>query len=163
MVRTATEVPKFVAFDQCALEEIQAALGLGEPILPAKTQAWLLQMLFGDTSFVAMRASVATGIIISCVERRRPQSLYVEKVAVAPSARRQGIAKALIERAANAAAVLGCRSIWLTTDPANPACHAWVRLGFMPEPNAEIVNGWPTVRALKGIGLDRAVFRRTIP
>jgi GNAT superfamily N-acetyltransferase len=150
------------AFDDCSTVDIQLALTIDERYPPAVTQAWFLRQMFGDTSFLAASSGVPCAVLVACVEPREPTKLYIEKVAVESSKRRLGIAHALMTRAAEAAVRLGCRQMWLTTDPQNSACHAWERLGFAPDKSVECVHGWPVVRDFKGAGFDRVVFRRSL-
>jgi GNAT superfamily N-acetyltransferase len=130
MVVRASDRLQLIAFDDCLPDHIHSALSLAEENAPARTQAWLMQLLCGDTSFLARHGSAIVGVALGCIERRRPASLYVEKIAVDASLRGRGIARALLQRVAETGAALGCRDMWLTTAPANPACHAWMKLGF---------------------------------
>jgi ribosomal protein S18 acetylase RimI-like enzyme len=65
----------------------------------------------------------------------RPIELYVDEVAVAPTFQRQGIARRLIDGAFDLARELGCRELWVATEPDNlPARGLYEARGAPAEP-----------------------------
>jgi aminoglycoside 6'-N-acetyltransferase I len=57
---------------------------------------------------------------------KRPQ-LWINEVGVAPTHRRQGLARALVERLKTLAADLGCTEAWVLTDDDNEAARGAYR------------------------------------
>lgn len=149
-------------FDKCSPLDVQLGLAIDEQAPPAMIQTWFMRQMFGDTSFVATSNGSPCAVLVGCIEPKELSRFYVEKVAVLLPQRRLGLARDLMSRAADAAARRGCKQMWLTTDPANAACRAWSRLGFVPDPSMNHLHGWPVYRDLKGPGLDRVVFRKSI-
>jgi len=63
--------------------------------------------------------------------RQRPDAWYVDSLAVAPTHRRRGVARALLEAAAERARADGCRAVAIDTDLDNDAAQAtYAALGF---------------------------------
>jgi aminoglycoside 6'-N-acetyltransferase I len=65
----------------------------------------------------------------------RPQELYVDELGVAPSHRRRGIARVLLDELFALARELGCREAWVGTEHDNVAATAlYESRGATPEP-----------------------------
>jgi aminoglycoside 6'-N-acetyltransferase I len=65
----------------------------------------------------------------------RPVELYVDELGVAPSHRRQGIGRRLLDELFALGRELGCREAWVGTEPHNvPATTLYGSLGAEPEP-----------------------------
>jgi aminoglycoside 6'-N-acetyltransferase I len=65
----------------------------------------------------------------------RPVELYVDELGVAPSHRRQGIARRLLDELLALGRELGCREAWVGTEPHNVAATTlYGSLGADPEP-----------------------------
>ena len=65
----------------------------------------------------------------------RPTELYIDELAVAPSFQRQGIARRLVDVAFELARALGCRELWVATEPDNlPARSLYEARGAPAEP-----------------------------
>lgn len=82
---------------------------------------------------------------------RRNGVAYLSNVAVAPTARRRGVARQLVQHAARVAAGWGCRSIGLHVSPDNAAALALYKsLGFrsvgLEPPWVPFVQGRPSGR-----------------
>jgi GNAT superfamily N-acetyltransferase len=135
------------------LDVIAAVMRTGRPWLPDGTDYWLWQECFGDTSFVAQEGAAAAGGLLACVHQGRPGELYIDQVAVDPSWRGRGVTKLLFDAAEAAARRHACRLVWLSTDPVNPAVHAWPSLGFQSV---------GVKKDFKGPGKDRAIFEKRL-
>mmetsp|Transcript_10707 Transcript_10707/g.26409 ORF Transcript_10707/g.26409 Transcript_10707/m.26409 type:complete len:387 (-) Transcript_10707:246-1406(-) len=86
---------------------------------------------------------------------KRDGVAYVSNVAVLPSARRRGLAKALMAQAEHMAAEWGCRAVGLHCNPRNSSAVALYRsLGYKPTPAQEP----PWMPYLQGRPPDRCVF-----
>jgi aminoglycoside 6'-N-acetyltransferase I len=65
----------------------------------------------------------------------RPVELYVDELGVAPSHRRQGIARRLLDELLAVGRELGCREAWVGTEADNVAATTlYASLGAEPEP-----------------------------
>jgi len=65
----------------------------------------------------------------------RPTELYIDELAVAPSFQRHGIARRLVDAAFELARALGCRELWVATEPDNlPARSLYEARGAPAEP-----------------------------
>jgi ribosomal protein S18 acetylase RimI-like enzyme len=135
------------------LDVIAAVMRTGRPWLPDGTDCWLWRECFGDTSFVAQEGAAAAGGLLACMHQRRRDELYIDQVAVDPAWRGRGITKLLFDAAEEAARRRGCRRVWLSTDPANPAVRAWPALGFQSV---------GIQKDFKGPGKDRAIFEKRL-
>jgi aminoglycoside 6'-N-acetyltransferase I len=58
---------------------------------------------------------------------QRPDSIYVDEVAVSPGWQRRGIGRALVERLSTLAAEAGCDVAWIATTAENVAARALYR------------------------------------
>ncbi len=61
---------------------------------------------------------------IHYVHPDKPAELFIHEVGVAPSHRRQGLAKRLVERLLRRGEELGCREAWVATEAGNGAARA---------------------------------------
>ena len=132
---------------------VAEAMGHGYPWLPQTTDYWLWRECFGETSFVAAADEASVGGVLACVNQARPEELYVDQVAVDSAWRGRGVAKRLLDAVEAAARERGCRRVWLSTDPANPAVLAWPPLGFA---SLGVREGF------KGPGKDREIFEKRL-
>lgn len=87
------------------------------------------------------------------------REVYVDQVAVRKEMRGRGVTGRLLEAVAEAARRHGCRRVWLSTDPANPAARVWPR-GFALLAGNDEANGLPVTRDFKGRGKHRALFEK---
>ena len=125
----------------------------GRPWLPEGTDYWFWRECFGETSFVGFADGVVAGGILACVHQERCEELYIDQVAVDPAWRGRGVTAALFAAVEAAARQRNCRRLWLSTDPANPATRAWLRLGF---------TATGLRKDYKGPGKDREIFERLL-
>jgi GNAT superfamily N-acetyltransferase len=135
------------------LERIAIAMRHGRPWLPESTDYWLWRNCFGDTSFLALDDANVVGGVLACVPQSRREELYVDQVAVDPQYRGKGVTVALFDALASVARARGCRRLWLSTDPANPAVRTWPRLGFI---------ALGLHKDFKGPGKDRELFEKRL-
>ena len=136
-----------------SLQDIAAVLQEGRPWLPESTDYWLWQACFGTTSFIASADGALAGGVLACVNQRVPDEVYVDQVAVHQAWRGRGLTGVLLEAVSTSARQRGCRRVWLSTDPANPATQVWPRYGFAP---------LGVKKDFKGPGKDRALFERRL-
>jgi ribosomal protein S18 acetylase RimI-like enzyme len=134
-----------------SLEEIAAVLREGRPWLPESTDYWLWQACFGSTSFIAADDGSLAGAVLACVNQSAPDEIYVDQVAVHSAARGRGVTGMLLDAVCTEAERRGCRRVWLSTDPGNPAVRVWPRYGFA---------SLGLRKDFKGTGKDRALFER---
>ena len=83
------------------------------------------------------------------VRQHYPEALYIDRIAVAPHARRQGVARRLYEDLFQEAAAQGFPQIAceINADPPNPASDAFhAALGFKPVGEARLEGRGKTVR-----------------
>jgi ribosomal protein S18 acetylase RimI-like enzyme len=155
---------RIVPMQDLPLAAYVEAVGHGRPWLdPDRFDAWLMHRCFGHRSFLAIEETQPVGAALVVPEdRSRPRALYLDQVVVAPSHRRQGLARALIQRCERLAQEQGASSLWLCTDPHNPAAQGWGRLGFTAEETGTVVNGWPVLKDFKGPGKHRVRCSKTI-
>jgi len=136
-----------------SLQQIQSIFSQGEPWLPQQTDYWLWQTCFASTSFIAAEAEALAGGVLACLNQDALEEVYVDQVAVDRAWRGRGVTGLLLEAVCTAARRRGCKKVWLSTDPANPATQVWPRYGFLPlgvKPD------------FKGPGKDRALFERSL-
>jgi RimJ/RimL family protein N-acetyltransferase len=89
---------------------------------------------FTDTSFVVEREGALVAFLIGFLSQTACDEAYVHAVAVAPAARRQGLARLLYRRFAETAMSHGRRRIRAITTPSNAGSLAFHRrLGFRVE------------------------------
>ena len=83
------------------------------------------------------------------VRQHYPEALYIDRIAVAAHARRQGVARRIYEDLLQEAAAQGFRQIAceINADPPNPASDAFhAALGFKPVGEARLERRGKTVR-----------------
>jgi GNAT superfamily N-acetyltransferase len=159
MVDASLRIDPLTAF---TVESIAAIMRHGEPWLPESTDFWFWRECFGDTCFIGSLEGVPAGGILACVSQLRPDELYIDQVAVSLAWRRRGVTRQLLAAVEDQARQRGCRRVWLTSDPTNPALGAWPRLGYEVLPSTDVVNGWPVTRDMKGPGKHRAIFEKRL-
>jgi ribosomal protein S18 acetylase RimI-like enzyme len=92
----------------------------------------------------------------------RPQRLYISNMAVAPAARRRGIALALLASAEAAAAAWGQPELWLHVDAGNvPARALYAAAGFSEAPEGQ--DGWWVPQSARRVLLRKPVPPRRWP
>jgi aminoglycoside 3-N-acetyltransferase I len=157
---TAIDAVVVLPLREASIMQIEQALVFGEPWLDAsRTDAWLLGRMFGASSFIALAGERPLGVAVAAVEHDAPEpALYIHQAAVAPTHRRRGLARALLQRCVAAGRQAGARGAWLTADPANPAVAWWVALGFVPTPSPIHQHGWPVQLDFKGVGRHRVLL-----
>lgn len=136
-----------------SLAEIAAVMRQGRPWLPESTDYWFWQACFGTTSFIASQDGALAGGVLACVNQSAAEEVYVDQVAVDPAFRGRGVTGVLLDAVSAEARRRGCRRIWLSTDPANPAVRVWPRHGFA---------ALGVQKDFKGPGKDRALFERRL-
>lgn len=146
-----------------SVEQIARVMREGQPWLPEATDYWLWQCCFGTTSFIASSDGDLAGGVLACVNQSKPDEVYVDQVTVQKQWRGRGVTGQLLEAVGEAGRRHGCRRVWLSTDPANPAARVWPRYGFAVLPgNDKAANGLPVTRDFKGPGKHRALFERRL-
>lgn len=145
-------------------DEILAVVSDGEPFVRVRgvSDYWAYATFFGDTCFLARDGHVAVGVVIAFRSQVDPSRVYIQDVVVRTAFRGHGVAAKLVSAVAAVASGMGCRRLWLTSDPASPAVTLWPRLGFVNRPaDARVGSVWIT-HDLKGPGRHRAVFEREL-
>lgn len=153
------EVAPLTAF---SLQQIATVMREGRPWLPDSTDYWLWQTCFGTTSFIACSDGTIGGGVLACINQVKADEVYVDQIAVHTQWRGRGVTGHLLEAVCAEARRRGCRRVWLSTDPANPAARAWARYDFNVLPGDDEVNGMPVTRDFKGPGKHRAIFERRL-
>ena len=136
-----------------SLDDVARAMRHGRPWLPETTDYWLWRECFGDTSFIALDGENPIAAILACIPQSRPHELYIDQVAVDPQWRGRGVTQALFHATEAEGRKRGCRHVWLSTDPANPARRAWPRVGFASQ---------GVKKDFKGPGKDREIFAKAL-
>lgn len=144
------------------LQQIATVMRGGRPWLPETTDYWLWQTCFGTTSFLTSLDGALTGGVLACINQGNPEELYIDQVAVQQEWRGRGVTGLLLEAVGEEGRRRGCRRVWLSTDPANPAAKVWPRHGFALLRGNDEVNGLPVTRDFKGPGKHRAIFERRL-
>jgi ribosomal protein S18 acetylase RimI-like enzyme len=90
----------------------------------------------------------------------KPQRLYLSNMSVAPSARRRGVARALLAAAEATAAAWGQEALWLHVDAPNEGARAlYDATGFKPAPEGQ--DPWFLPREKRRVLLTKPVPQRT--
>ncbi|QIZ37049.1 GNAT family N-acetyltransferase [Saccharopolyspora sp. ASAGF58] len=134
---------------------------LGAPYVRARTTSdyWLYANLFSTTCPVAEDNGQLLGAVIAFRSQDHPDDLYLQDVITDPDHRRRGISTALLAAVRDAGHGLGCRRLYLTSEPDNIAAHnTWTRLGFTNISGDRTVNGVEVISDYKGPGKHRAVY-----
>jgi ribosomal protein S18 acetylase RimI-like enzyme len=110
---------KRVGADNAALLDRVADGVFDEPVVPQRLAAFLADP--GHHLFVALEDGVVVGQGAVVVHRHpdRPDDLYIERVGVAPTHQRRGIARALMRVVMALGRELGCAEVWLGTETDN--------------------------------------------
>ena len=125
---------------------------------------------FGDTAFVIRAGETIAAYLFGFFAQTGPVA-YVHMVAVHPSHRRGGLARALYEHFIHIAKARGCTSLKATASPMNGRSICFhtalgMRMEGEPVPEGEHAPGLSGVRAVRGYlkpGTDRVVFRLDLP
>lgn len=144
---------------------VMQLMARGEPFIRVRTESdyWLYARLFSTTCPIAMDDGTVVGAVIAFRSQDDPDDMYVQDVMVDPDHRRQGVARQLIGHVRERAASWGCRRLYLTSEPDNPAAHhAWLTLGFANVPSEKSIEGVWVIPDFKGPGKDRAVYELRI-
>jgi GNAT superfamily N-acetyltransferase len=149
-------------------DDIPAVLELmdqGAPYVRARTASdyWLYATHFSSTCPVATRDTRIIGAVIALRSQDHPDDVYIQDVVTHPDHRRTGVTTALLSVVRDRARELGCRRLYLTSEPDNTAAHAtWTRLGFTNIPGDHTVNDIWVISNYKGPGKHRAVYERPL-
>ena len=154
------EVARLTAY---SVPQIAGVMREGRPWLPESTDYWLWQACFGSTSFIVSSDRALAGGVLACVNQSKADEVYIDQVAVHQEWRGRGVTGRLLDAVCDEAQRRGCRRVWLSTDPANPAARVWPRYGFALLAGNDEVNGLPVTRDFKGPGKHRALFERRLP
>jgi aminoglycoside 6'-N-acetyltransferase I len=109
-----------------------------DPVDPARVAAYLAEP--GHHMFVALHQGVVVAQAAAVVHRHpdKPTELYVDEVGVAPTCRRQGIARRMLEAMFKHAKAIGCEEAWVGTEPDNlPARGLYEQRRTSGDPAAE--------------------------
>ncbi|WP_405166524.1 GNAT family N-acetyltransferase [Nocardia sp. NBC_01499] len=148
------------------ITDVIALMQLGDPFITARTYSdyWLYATLFSSTCPVALVEGQVAGVVIAFRSQDDPSEMYVQDVMTHPGHRKRGITRGLLARVRERAVEMGCRRIYLTSEPHNSAAHqAWSALGFCNVPGDRTVDGVSVITDFKGPGKTRAVYELTIP
>lgn len=145
-----------------SVTQIASVMREGRPWLPESTDYWLWQCCFGTTSFIASSEGTLAGGVLACVNQSKADEVYVDQVTVHKQWRGCGVTGHLLQAVADEARRLGCKRVWLSTDPENPAALVWPRYGFSLLPGNDEVNRMQVTRDFKGPGKHRALFERRV-
>jgi ribosomal protein S18 acetylase RimI-like enzyme len=153
---------RIVTFAELTIPQIAEVMAHGRPWLPDASDYWFFKQFHGTTSFAASIDEALVGGIIACVDGNKPPRLYIDQVAVHSSFRGKGIVQRLFRAAEEKATELGCISVWLSTDPRNPAVRVWPRLGYENCPGDRNDGVLGLHSNFKGPGKDRALFQKAL-
>lgn len=136
----------------------------GEPFIRVRDEGyyWLFVTLFSSSSFFALDGDKHIGIVLAMQSQDEPEALYIQNVVVHRAYYRRGIATLLLRSVEEEARRRGCRRLWLTTKPGNPAVQVWPRLGFADLAGDYEADGLQVHRDFKGLGGDRIVFEKIL-
>lgn len=122
---------------------------------------------FAGTSWLAERATDErlAGFLVGFLSQDDPTTAYVHLIAVDPNRRRDGVGRALYERAFADARAHGARRVTAVTWPGNRISIAFHRaMGFTVDdgPGTQVLYGTPSHPDHDGEGEDRVVFTRQV-
>lgn len=143
---------------------VAALMGMGAPWIRPRTDSdyWMYASLFSSRCLVAVDSDCDAGLAAAVTAFRsqdNPSEIYVQDLITHPVRRRHGADRALITALTHQAVQWGCRSLYLTSEPANHAAHAtWLSLGFANRPGDSSVAGVDVITDFKGLGKHRAVY-----
>jgi ribosomal protein S18 acetylase RimI-like enzyme len=152
---------RITALRQDLTEDVLKLMDLGAPYVKARTSSdyWLYARLFASTCPVAIVEEVVAGAVIAMRSQENPEQIYIQDVVTHPGYRGKGIASALVDVVRRRGQELGCRLIYLTSEPDNTAaCAAWKSMGFTNGPGDYLIDGVAITKDFKGPGTDRAIF-----
>ncbi|PXX71508.1 ribosomal protein S18 acetylase RimI-like enzyme [Nocardia tenerifensis] len=150
---------------QQMIPELIALMQWGAPYITPRTHSdyWLYAHLFSSTCPVATLDGRLVGATTAFRSQDDPHEMYIQDVMVHPDHRRRGITKALLAHVRQCAADLGCRRLYLTSEPDNPAAHhTWSALGFRNLPGDNTIGDISIITDFKGPGRSRAVYELTL-
>lgn len=136
-------------------------MALGEPYIRPRTASdyWLYANLFSATCLIAIVDDNVVGAIMAFRSQDNPDDLYLQDVITHPGQRRTNVFTKLFNAVRDQAVSLGCRRLYLTSEPDNAPAHAtWTKMGFANLAGDQIVNGVSVISDFKGPGKDRAVY-----
>lgn len=156
------DIVTILPLDRAAPAELRDLAAQCAPYVAARSESdyWLYAALFSNTCFEARRDNALVGMLIAMRSQLDAQDeIYIQDVAVHPTARRVGIATQLLDYIVEKAHALNCKRIWLTSEADNTAAAStWQKKGFTnPKADYQEHGLWVT-RDLKGPGKDRVVF-----
>lgn len=128
---TPGEAPQF---ERAGPADLDALLALEQAsAVHPWTRAHFAAVLDDERTRVFVLRDRAGGLLAFCVLALAADEVEVHDVAVAPAARRRGLARALMEHALRDAAGRGARRAFLEVRASNrPARALYARLGFAP-------------------------------
>lgn len=109
-------------------------------------------VIFGSTSFLALKGKSALGYILGAVEQGNPKRAWILSLAVRPKARHQGIGFRLLEECLAALSRHGVKEVKLSVPPDNLIALAlYERYGF---------TACKTVEDYFGLGEHRLLMKK---
>jgi GNAT superfamily N-acetyltransferase len=116
---------------------------------------------FRETCLLAEENGRMIGFIIGFLSQSEPDEAYIRIVMVDPAWRGKGIGRALYESFFERVCVLGRNVIRCVTAPGKKDSIAFhTRLGFMIEPQDQVLEGVPVFLNYDGRGANRVVFKK---
>lgn len=143
------------------IPEVIALMELGARYITARTYSdyWLYAELFSSTCRVALDESRVVGVALGFRSQDAPDDLYIQDVMTHPDHRRRGVTRELVDELQKQAWLMGCRRLYLTSEPGNSAAHkTWETLGFANVHGDRIFDGVSVITDFKGPGKTRAVY-----
>jgi ribosomal protein S18 acetylase RimI-like enzyme len=147
--------------DRVAPAKLVALARECEPFVRPRTESdyWLYGRLFSTTCRAFVSGEDVLAFIVAFRGQDDPSELYIQDVAVAPSQRRRGYGRRLVQDVVDTARQWHVDRIWLTSEAENRGARkAWLSLGFVNPPADYQVDGTWVTAGFKGRGRDRALF-----
>jgi ribosomal protein S18 acetylase RimI-like enzyme len=115
---------KRVTMSDGALLDRVAPEVFDEPIDPERLRAYLIEP--GHLMVLAIDEGEVVGQCAAIVHRHpdKMAELYIDEVGVAPTHRRQGIARRMLDEMFRLGRSLGCEEAWVGTEPDNAGARA---------------------------------------
>jgi len=91
----------------------------------------MIPILYGNTSFIAVKGKSAQGYVMAALEQTNPQRAWILSLAVRPKYRGLGLSEQLMDAAMEALKKAGVKEVLLTVAPDNErAIYLYEKLGF---------------------------------
>lgn len=113
--------------DAVLLSERSAADVFDEEVAPQLAAEFLADARHHIVGAIEHETLVGFASAVDYVHPDKPRELWINEVGVAPTHRRRGIGRALLEELLAHGRRLGCREAWLGTEPENVAALALYR------------------------------------